>query len=570
MMNNKLFRNLFVIGVCLLIAEVTLLTSPQRGTVDFGGARGATAQPQQASLPTGPASISGVVLKTHNRTPIEGVEIQATFLAGGTATVMTDASGSFTFKDIAPGNYRIRAQRRGFFGSAANGSVAPMQNTQVVVSPAQPNVTTEILLLEGATVSGRVTDVNRRPVPEARVAVISFRYAGGEATLATSGNGVTDVDGNYQILGVEPGEYYLRAAVIRNVAGESTPQTVTYFPSGTDYSQGVVVAVAAGSQLTADIQLVEGTRRRVAGRLVGADPAAIGPVSFMFMPQGAAATDNLEGRATQRGTTADGSFQVETMRPGIYDLFAFTTTASLSGRARVDLRDKDAGDITIALAPTVEFEVRFVGERAASYTQGGFALAPVEMPLPPGFRPRPVAGFGARGQTTQTFTNVPQGKYSVVANNLRNDATYVADIVQNGKSILDDGVITIGTEEPAPVDVRVAAGGGVIQGTVQLLAGTPAAITVVAIPEGPRQQNSLLYSRMQLAAGRLRGQLPGTFRIQGVTPGRYKVFAFGNSLTPFTEQNREFMKPYEKYGVPVDVSLGGAAPNITVPLIPSK
>ena len=44
-----------------------------------------------------------------------------------------------------------------------------MLNTQVVIEPAQPQATTEILLLEGGVVSGRVADVNGRPAPNARV-----------------------------------------------------------------------------------------------------------------------------------------------------------------------------------------------------------------------------------------------------------------------------------------------------------------------------------------------------------------------------------------------------------------
>jgi hypothetical protein len=312
---------------------------------------------------------------------------------------------------------------------------------------------------------------------------------------------------------------------------------------------------------------VEGIRRRISGRVTGADPAP-GGVVFALLPQGAT-VDTLEAGMSRNIAAPNGSFQMETMRPGVYDLVAYTNSSA--GRARVDLRDRDASDISITLTPTVELEVRFTGEQADSYTRGGVALAQIQTPLPTALRPRSTAGFGGRGQTSQTFTNVAEGKYSLTIPNRGNDATFIADIVQDGKSILDTGVITIGAEKPAPVEVRTAAGGGVIEGTVQIPAGTPATpVVVVAIPEGLRRQNLLLYARMQMAAVRLRGSLPGTFRIRGVTPGRYKVFAFGNSPDPFSEQNAEFMKPYEQFGIPVEVALNGAAAAITVPLIPMK
>jgi uncharacterized protein (DUF2141 family) len=484
--------------------------------------------------------------------------------AGGVATVTTNESGRFTFKDIAAGNYSIRARRDGFFGTTSNGATAPMQNMPVITSPAQPDAAVQILLVAGASVGGRVTHSNDRPAPEARISAIRFRYAGGETTMATFGNAITDAEGNFRISGIEPGELYLRAAVVRNAAGESIPATVTYFPSARAYSSGTLLSAAAGVELIADIQLVEGIRRRISGRVIGADPAV--GVVFALLPQGAT-VDNLEAGMSRNIAAANGSFQMETMRPGVYDLVAYTNSSS--GRARVDLRDQDVSDVSITLTPTVELEIRFTGEQADTYTRGGIALAPVETPLPTALRPRSTAGFTGRGQASQTFTNIPEGKYSLTIPNRGNDATYIADIVQGGKSILDSGVITIGAEEPAPVEVRTAAGGGVIEGTVQIpAAGTPATpVVVVAIPEGMRRQNLLLYARMQIAVARLRGPLPATFRILGVTPGRYKVFAFGNSPDPSSEQNADFMKPYEQFGIPVEVTLNGAAAAITVPLI---
>jgi hypothetical protein len=578
-MNTKRFRTLVFVGACVLIAEVTLLTLPQRGGGGFGGVagpagagnnRGAAGQPAPPGvLPSGTTSISGVVLSSHDRTPIESVEIQATGGAGGIATVLTDASGRFTFKDIAIGSYRLRAQRNGFFGPLANGNTAPMVTTQVATSAAQPDATVEILLLAGSGVTGRVTDSTGKPVADARVSVVRLRYAGSETSIAAPANAVTDAAGNYRIFGVEPGEHYLRAAVRRSAAGATIPQTVTYFPSGRDYSEGTLLPASPGSEVIANIQLVEGTRRVVSGRLISPDPTAVATVTFVFVPHGPAAIDNMEASALQRSSGAAGTFQLETMRPGVYDLFAFTTQGSLSGRASVDLRNQDASGITITLAPTVDLDVSFAGEGADSYTRAGMALATVGTTLPAAFRPRSAAGFGGRGQTSQTFTNVVEGKYSLVTSSLGNAPTYVADIVQNGKSLLDDGVITVGKEKPAPVEVRIANGGGVIQGNIQLPAGTmpSSPVTLVAVPEGPRRQNSLLYARMQLAPIRFRGPLPSTFQIRGMTPGRYKVFAFASSPTPYAEQNAEFMKPYEQSGVSVDVALNTPSANITVPLI---
>jgi hypothetical protein len=578
-MNTQHFRTLVFVGACVLITEVTLLTLPQRGGGGFGGGvgaagagnnRGAAGQPAPpVALPSGTTSISGVVLRSHDRIPIEAVEIQATGGAGGIATVLTDSSGRFTFKDIAVGSYRLRAQRNGFFGLLANGNTAPMLTTQVATSAAQPDATVEILLLAGSAVTGRVTDSTGRPVADARVSAVRLRYAGSEVSIAASTNAVTDAAGNYRIFGIEPGEHYLRAATGRSAARPTIPQTVTYFPSGRDYSEGTLLPASPGSEVIANIQLVEGNRRVASGRLVNPDPTAIGQVAFVSIAQGPSAIDNAEWSAVQRDIPADGTFQVETIRPGVYDLFAYTARSNLWGRASVDLRNQDATGLSLTLAPTFDLLVTFSGEGASSYTQASIGLVTVGTTLPGALRPRPAAGFGGRGLTSQTFTNVVESKYSLIRSSLGNDPTYVADIVQNGKSILDDGIITVGKEKPAPVEVRIANGGGVIQGNIPVSAGTmpTSPVTLVAVPEGPRRHNSLLYARMQLAPLRFSGPLPGTFQIRGMTPGRYKVFAFASPPTPYAEQNAEFMKPYEQSGVSVDVALNTPSANITVPLI---
>src|SRR5215471_2584745 len=50
--------------------------------------------------------------------------------AGGQqSSVLTDTSGHFSFKDLAPGRYTIRAAREGYFGPPVNGS-SPTQITK--------------------------------------------------------------------------------------------------------------------------------------------------------------------------------------------------------------------------------------------------------------------------------------------------------------------------------------------------------------------------------------------------------------------------------------------------------
>jgi hypothetical protein len=294
-------------------------------------------------------------------------------------------------------------------------------------------------------------------------------------------------------------------------------------------------------------------------------PAGAGTVRFFLLLPGAAVSDNLESSLIQASASPDGTFRVETTRPDVYDLFAFASPSGASGRTRVDLRTGDASGLTLALVPPVDLEVRFVGDGTVAQSLAGLSLTPVGTPLPAAFRPRLPGGFvpaATAGQASQTFTNVPQGRYALNSAGGRGQTTYVADIRQDGKSILDDGVITVGEGRPAPVEVTIGAAGGTIEGTIQTPPGpAPTNVLVVAVPQGLRQQNLILYGRTPFPRG-LRGG--GAFRLTGLTPGTYNVFAFEN-LPAGAEENVEFMKKYESMGVVAEATRQRR--DIVVPLI---
>ena len=151
-----------------------------------------------------------------------------------------------------------------------------------------------------------------------------------------------------------------------------------------------------------------------------------------------------------------------------------------------------------------------------------------------------------------SFNAVPPGKYS-----LRVDAIppgfYLADIRVGSKSIYNDGVLTVETEQLAPVEVIFRRGGGSVQLRLSDLPVTQqAAARVVLVPTGVRRTNILLYKNQPIIIGAAAGRSP-TYTFASVPPGEYKVFAFESLPGVGAEQNAEFMEPYQDLGVPVTV-----------------
>jgi Carboxypeptidase regulatory-like domain len=564
--------------VLLLLLSTWSSIALQRGGGGFGQnnatAAGAT-QPNlaQASLPAGNGSIEGVVRRAGDKAPIAGAAITVSTpatVAGSRSPqveAVTDSAGRFSFRNIAPALYSIRIRSDGFFGSNANGTTAPAETIVLTLTAAQPNATPEILLVPAAAISGRVLDAEGRPVANVQVTPVRRRYVAGEAIFAAAGRAQTNDRGEYRISDLEPGEYFVRAVNLVQSATGPQPQVVTYFPSSPDVFSATTVVANGGSEVVVDMRLIAGALRRVSGKIVS--PGGVtGTLRFLLLPQGRKSMfDNLEAAARQTAGGADGAFEIQTMRPGLYDLFVIGES-SLSGRAAVDLRDRDVTGLTVTLTPGHELSVSFDGNTGPAQ---GLVLVSVDAALPSALRATTSGGFGgggfgARGQSSETvFANVPQGRYVLadpVKTQRRGASDYIADIRQNGQSLLEDGIITIGAEKPAPVQIVIVQSGGVISGRIEGSAAEGKGVSIVAVPEGSRRQNLLLYSLMALLPNRGLS----TFRMTGLTPGRYKLYAFEN-LQPGAEQNAEFMAPYEPRGIVVDVPRGALTSDVVLPLI---
>lgn len=139
-------------------------------------------------------TIAGTVTDSATTDPISGASIEvfdATILI---ATAVTDPQGNYQIPDLAPGDYSVVAIATNFQTQIQQATVQA-QNTTVV--------NFALNILPGA-ISGTVTDATTTD-PLANTAIIVFQ----NQTIV--GSALTDVNGNYQVPNLAPGNYFVVA-----------------------------------------------------------------------------------------------------------------------------------------------------------------------------------------------------------------------------------------------------------------------------------------------------------------------------------------------------------------------
>lgn len=337
---------------------------------------------------------------------------------------------------------------------------------------------------------------------------------------------------------------------------------------------------------------------------------------------------NVQNVAQER---SNGEFEIRSILPGLYDLLVSAPTGAASaplnaaamtggpttfttfggsgpvstawGRVRVNVGKEDLNNVTLAIKAGQDVQVRVVVDgapppftmaaptpargidsavvnalvargisrsEAIAATRGAAAAnLPPQVPTP---RVRlslqtrdnspyatSQASFDPSG--LYVFPSVPAGNYRVQVSQLPAPEAYVADIRLGGASVYDDGVLIDGPL-PGDIEVAIVSKGGRIQGTVGSIENRPAANAVIAlIPAEARRRNPALYKTARSAAA-------GTFSINGVAPGIYKLFAWEDA--PNTAwMNPEFLSRYEQFGEPVTIT-GGESLNTQVKVIPKN
>jgi hypothetical protein len=513
------------------------------------------------------ASVRGIVTNAVTGEPLRKAYVRL-MPASDTANVrptVTDEEGRFAFKDIRPGSYTLEAEHQGFieakYGEATGAPV------ELSLAANQDLSGLGIGLMPPAAISGRVTNEDGDPWTHVVVNVFRSRWERGNRKFEGFTSAEVDDKGEFRAGHLPPGRYYVRAEPDanwerRNRVPPAPRLQPAWYPSSLDSPGAVPVVLLAGQELAGtEIRLRRSSVYRIRGRVPGIQdiPLLPGPNAWMRPRLSVSSTPEITGNGPSGVMHADGSFEVEGVAPGRYQIrveegMLHDTMTLAAEEVRIDDHDLE-GVVLAAHAPRpVHGVVR---------TETGDAA------LPEGLLLWLDSAEGLLFEETATlrpdgnfvFDNVPSGRYSVHVRG--GPPGYYLKTTRYGSIASSDAVISIDGSADT-IELMLSAAGARVNGIVRRsTAAQSAAAQVVLLPNtsDPALQIAGIRAAVLDQSGR--------FTVKdAVRPGEYTLYAF-EGVPDGAWTDSEFMKGIEGRGIRITAE-AGAGKIVEVPVIPQS
>lgn len=304
-----------------------------------GATQGGPPRDARSPAQTGTGVIRGRVLAADTGRPLRRARINVTAPELGPQPVNTStgADGRYEIKELPAGRYTVNVNRSGYL-RLSYGQRRPFeQGKPLQIADKQVVENIDFALPRMSLITGRMFDETGDPISGVRIfAMRSVYFEGLRRMVPVAGgfNALTDDAGQYRILGLAPGTYFVMADMREtwNVTEGGVEQvlgyTPTYFPGTTNIEDARRITVGLGQEANNnDFALIPGRAanvsgtatdsrgRPLSGRPVGVGQQWRGP-GFGMMMMG---SDSAQ-------TAADGTFRIKNLAPGEYTLRVQGTT----------------------------------------------------------------------------------------------------------------------------------------------------------------------------------------------------------------------------------------------------
>ena len=482
----------------------------------------------------------------------------------------TDNGGKFIFDDVAPGRYTLSADKPGFVGARYGARSNTSPGTQLNLTAGMEMKDLAIKMAPQGVVAGKVVDQDGDPVVSVQVQAMRHIYTRGRKQLVPTGGSSTNDLGEYRLINLAPGRYYISATDRRTVANFSQERPgragevqegniTTYYPNAADVSNAVPVDVSAGGEIRGmDIRLLRAKVYTVRGKATDASglpqPAV---VSFTRKEDSGNLIAVLGGGTSP--IRPDGTFEFRNIVPGTYvlQLLQLVTVnggqpTNLTGRVEVTVGDANIEGLVLPLGPgpeitgTVKLEDGDISSllKPAQNTPGaGVAVNPLVVQpgrlalnlmatenIPSAIRPTQVKDDG-----TFQFSAVGTGKYVLNVISLP-PGTYLKSARFAGQDVTN-ALIDTTSGNGGTLDILLSSKAASVTGSIQNEKGEPLAGVMATLWPKIPDASPTGGARVSFT------DQSGGFQFKGLAPGDYEVAAW-EDLDPGLAQSAEFLSHF--------------------------
>lgn len=507
--------------------------------------------------PVQPCAVQGRITDAMTGQPVKNANVQLRARSphpdapsyAGTSQI----DGTYKFENVGPGYYNLIVHNSGYAESAYHGGFANRSGDVLNLRPGQQLANIDVALTPLGVITGKVVDQDGDPVANASVAFLTLMWSRGLPGHFVQNGAITNDLGQFRIINVRPGKYYLFVQRVRSsplsIATPGTPDVRpvrTYLPNALTLDEAKPFTISNGQQLKdMDIRLRTGPTFHIRGTVSGAIPdIAMDSLRLAVAVRGEPTMPVL----SDPGTIAkDHGFDLSGLAPGSYTLCLMSTNGPLKLLARQDIEvgQGDVSGIQLVISPIViQGQIAIANAPSAGVSPVDLKslrlnLHAAEAVMMSAF---PTAAVNEDG--TFTLANVAPGKYDLMVFGGAAPHFYEASAQFDNREI--------GGQQ-----LDVTHGGGQLNITLRY---GPAGVTGI-VPEVQNRFKTDPASHPDVTLALVGGAAPqdfygiiigdvrhnGTFFRGGIPPGHYRAYAI-EKLDPAQLQNPNLLKALQTYG----------------------
>jgi Carboxypeptidase regulatory-like domain len=310
----------------LMLLLLTIgLAEPQIQTF---GAQKPTPAREAVQEKKGTASIRGKVTAADGAKAIRRVQITVSSPElTESRSVSTNSEGAFEVKELPAGRYTISASRAGYLRLSYGQRRPGETGRPIQLADGQKVQGIDFALPRMGVIAGRVTDEIGDPIAGVSVFPMQLRYFRGRKRMVPlAGQARTDDTGQYRLLALEPGDYYVMATTRETWTNETNEKEKvgfgpTYFGGTLNLADAQKVKVGLGQEVSGtDFALVPGRVAAIKGTATTSFGMGIAGESISLSQEFAGPNFTSSFGFAGGKINPDGSFAIKDVPPGEYKL----------------------------------------------------------------------------------------------------------------------------------------------------------------------------------------------------------------------------------------------------------